>query len=57
MSDTVGRSLLRTVCFALLYVATTYAGRLTIAATGNEAGGSRMTFTLPMAAEPLILAA
>jgi hypothetical protein len=57
VSDTVGRSLLRTVCFALLYVATTYAGRLTIAATGNEAGGSRMTFTLPMAAEPLILAA
>jgi signal transduction histidine kinase len=30
MSDTVGRSLLRTVWFALLYVATTYAGRRTV---------------------------
>jgi signal transduction histidine kinase len=29
----------------------------TIVATANEAGGSRMIFTLPMAEEPLILAA
>ena len=30
MSDTMGRSLLRTAGFALLYVITTYAGRLTV---------------------------
>jgi signal transduction histidine kinase len=35
MSDTVGRSLLRTMCFALLYVATTYAGRLTVLDSTN----------------------
>jgi PAS domain S-box-containing protein len=30
MSDTMGRSLLRTVAFSLLYVVTTYLGRLTV---------------------------